>query len=90
MQAMAVTVEARGSMPVLAQLFAREPQELERGDAVACQVAMQLARRGIARLSGVADEHLPPAPAENQRGAEASRAASHDHDVVHASVGCKS
>jgi hypothetical protein len=32
---------------------------------------------------------VPPASPENKRGTEASRATPYDHDVVHASVGCK-
>ena len=57
-------------------------QKLLRVDAVARQVPVQRVRGGVARVAGVAHEHRPPAPAENERRAQPSRTCPHNHDVV--------
>ena len=49
-------------------------QELERRHAIACQIAVQCVRRGVARTAGIADEHRAPAAAEDEGGAQTRRA----------------
>ena len=66
------------------ELLASHPVERKGRDAVACEVAVERMSMAVARLPGVADEHLPPAPAEHQGGAQSRRPASDDDHIEHA------
>src|SRR5688572_10599265 len=68
---------------VRAKLLSAHFEQFERRGAVAGQIAVERSRGGVARRARVAEEHTPPATAQDERCAQPRRAAADDNDFVH-------
>jgi len=77
---------ATGFDSIWAQLLPSEAKQLERGDTVSAEEAMQRRRARVARLARVAQQQTTAAACENKGSAQASGTAPDNDDVEHAAA----